>query len=289
MAPNSFFIESASQKAFEIAYAVLRVSEAIGKRAFRERLENQSLILIESVLTLDCEKAREAIWIIEYIIKLGADVGVVSKNNSSAIIAESESLSSAIAEFGRSATLPNLDFEGIFSKGLNPKDVNEKKGKHKDKERSAEKIKEEKSRKSHSETDDFPRRNDVREIDIDNEDIKKLITIHNSAKIAEYAVQVRKDAILQRIKQKGECKMKDIQEIMPDLNERTLRHDLQAFAEQGIIERVGSSGPSTYYRLRDGHSDQKDDSFHFDIDKLNEEVGAGFEDAGTAFLPHEEA
>lgn len=44
------------------------------------------------------------------------------------------------------------------------------------------------------------------------------------------------------------CRMKDIIEAFPNVSERTLRYDLERLAEQGIVERVGQSGPATSYR-----------------------------------------
>ncbi len=62
---------------------------------------------------------------------------------------------------------------------------------------------------------------------------------------AEY----RQSAILERIRQTGNCRLSDIQAILPDLSERTLRYDLESLVTQGLIERMGTGGRSVYYRL----------------------------------------
>ena len=271
MATGSF-VDFSSKKAFEIAYAVLRLSDITGKRSFSDRLENYAIVLVESILTMEYGKARESLWIIQYIVKLGSDANILNINNSSAIIAECEALSSAVAEFGSSATLPDIDFQQIFSKSAF---LDEEKKNKKDESTG-------KKRREIKEKERFPR-----DVGIENravrgesihtdEDIKKLITVHNSAKVAEYAAQVRKDAIIERIREKDNCKTKDIIEVIPELNERTLRHDLQTLAEQGIIERVGNTGPSTYYRVKGDTHEPKDDSFQFDIEKIHQEFGATF-------------
>ncbi|HVN26398.1 MAG TPA: DeoR family transcriptional regulator [Candidatus Paceibacterota bacterium] len=61
---------------------------------------------------------------------------------------------------------------------------------------------------------------------------------------------IRQSAILDRIRQMGNCRMKDIQEILPNASERTLRYDLQTLVEQGLIDRVGTGGPAVFYRIR---------------------------------------
>ena len=60
----------------------------------------------------------------------------------------------------------------------------------------------------------------------------------------------RQTAILQRIRQNGNCRIRDIQELLPGSSERTIRYDLQSLLAQGLIERVGGGGPAVYYRIR---------------------------------------
>lgn len=62
--------------------------------------------------------------------------------------------------------------------------------------------------------------------------------------------ETRQTAILERIRQSGNCRLKDIQELLPDLSERTLRYDLQSLVERNSIERVGNGGPAVFYRIR---------------------------------------
>ena len=60
----------------------------------------------------------------------------------------------------------------------------------------------------------------------------------------------RQIAILDRIRQSGNCKLKEIQEILPDCSERTIRYDLEELIERNLVERIGSGGPSVSYRIR---------------------------------------
>jgi hypothetical protein len=62
--------------------------------------------------------------------------------------------------------------------------------------------------------------------------------------------EVRQSAILERIRQSGNCRLRDIQEVLPDLSERTIRYDLQSLVEQNLVEKVGTGGPSVFYRIR---------------------------------------
>ncbi|MGC9598819.1 MAG: DeoR family transcriptional regulator [Minisyncoccia bacterium] len=71
---------------------------------------------------------------------------------------------------------------------------------------------------------------------------------HNSANNAKAAM--RQSAILEKIRQSGNCRIKDIQELLSGCSERTIRYDLQSLLEQNRIERVGGGGPAMLYRIR---------------------------------------
>jgi hypothetical protein len=59
---------------------------------------------------------------------------------------------------------------------------------------------------------------------------------------------IRQATILARIRQSGNCRLKDIQDVLPNISERTIRYDLQTLTEQNLIERIGNAGPSVFYR-----------------------------------------
>jgi len=62
----------------------------------------------------------------------------------------------------------------------------------------------------------------------------------------------RQSVILDKIRQSGNCRTRDLQAVFPGLSERTLRYDLQRLVEEGKIERGGGGGPASWYRLKDG-------------------------------------
>jgi len=61
----------------------------------------------------------------------------------------------------------------------------------------------------------------------------------------------RQTTILEKIRQSGNCRTRDLQAAMPHVSERTLRYDLQRLVEQGKIERGGGGGPASWYRIRE--------------------------------------
>jgi hypothetical protein len=59
---------------------------------------------------------------------------------------------------------------------------------------------------------------------------------------------IRQEAILERIRQSGNCRLKEIQDLLPNTSERTIRYDIQTLLEKNLIERIGNAGPSVFYR-----------------------------------------
>lgn len=58
---------------------------------------------------------------------------------------------------------------------------------------------------------------------------------------------VRQNLISERVRQSGKINVKELIGQFPGVSERTLRYDLQRLCDQGVVEKVGSSGPGTSY------------------------------------------
>jgi len=62
---------------------------------------------------------------------------------------------------------------------------------------------------------------------------------------------IRQNLIFERIRQSGKANVKELSGQFPGVSERTLRYDLQRLCDQGMVEKIGSSGPGTSYSLKD--------------------------------------
>lgn len=209
---SHFFIK----KAYEICYALFRISTHTKRPSLADHLESQGLILLESAASGNYGSVGSSSVTIEYLLKIGIDLGMVNSFNYEIITSEIKHLNSAIAEFGNSAGAPVVDLSNIFSDMTTTLSGVEK--------NVSAKIEEHNIDHNNNESYDSGRQNG------------------NSA--------IRQSAILDRIRQNGNCRLKEIQEILPGASERTLRYDFQRLLEQGLIERIGNSGPATYYRAR---------------------------------------
>lgn len=215
------FIE---KKAFELSYALLRLAGSIGRQVFKEHLEHQALSLLQWTFSEEPSKTRRTLALIEHFARLCGDIGVVSPSNANLLAHESAKLNSAIAELGKEQKLPEADLQEFFSS--NESNVNS--------------IIDLETASGTSEP--------VPELGIPDEATGKSEEGESSHSTINAAM--RQSAILEQMRQKNDCRIKDLQGSFPEVSERTLRYDLQSLVEQGLIARVGSGGPGTYYRLR---------------------------------------
>ena len=216
-------------KAFEVSYAIFRVSQSASPRHYVEHLENFALRLLDAATRERFHDAQLELGSLEYFLRLGAAVNFLGNRNADLIINEAKNLDTAIADFLNSAIRQEPNLEKIFSRMPNTIQI---------KEISNAFIPEDKSEKqrqviSGEQDDELPREEDVGQ----NE--------HGFFNAA-----MRQSAILNRIRQNGNCRLKDIIEVIPGISERTVRYDLQKMTKRGLIERLGSGGPATYYRTK---------------------------------------
>lgn len=60
----------------------------------------------------------------------------------------------------------------------------------------------------------------------------------------------RNDIIMQILTKRSLCHMKDLVGALPNISERTVRYDVQRLVDKGVIERVGTGGPNSFFRMK---------------------------------------
>lgn len=220
------------KKAYEISYALFRLASVVNRASFIDCLEKQGLSFLEMASLGNWPGVRISLKTIEQLLKFGADVNLINPVNADVVTNELNIFNSAIAEFQKSAKPPVINLDDIFS-------------------RTAE--------SSAGISNTMGEGNSALAAGADSNyyrDTNKDRAVHegnnnNGAGHSIIKVAMRQSAILERIRQNGNCRLKDVQEFLPEASERTLRYDLQNLIEQGLIERVGNGGPSTYYRTKE--------------------------------------
>lgn len=237
-----------SEKAQEIAYALIRLAAYVRRKDFRLRLENLALTLVESVSAIEPDAALATSASIQNIVKLLASVYEMETVNARILLGELVKFDSAMRQsFGVDA-LP--DISTLFSSG----------GSTSSPQAMRQNTIAELPDSSESVIDVT---GGIRETRVDIDDDGDLVAVQDSkqqSNIVSVGSAIRQSAILSKIKLscndavnesgfKG-CRMKDLIAEFPDVSERTLRYDLQRLLQHGTVQRVGNGGPASYYVIK---------------------------------------
>ena len=204
----------AAKKAYEIAYAIFRVVPKVFDQTLAGKMTTEATEILASSVAGNYPQAVKSLEVLSYLVKFGTELNFISFMNGEVLIREIGNLQASIAESLNSANA-NVDIdisEYFSSKGL---------------------VLQEESP---------PVANPVTEYEKPKKESAPSSNIIKSG--------MRQIAILDRIRQSGNCRLRDIQEILPDTSERTIRYDLEDLMERNIIERIGNGGPSVHYRIR---------------------------------------
>lgn len=203
------------KKAYEISYAVFRVGSRISNPALKEHLERQALSLLDAATVENYAWVSTVARAIEYLIRFGSDVGLIHEANAEMIISQLGTMNVAVAGPEKAAIAEEIPLGDIFS--------------------------------GH---EALFKNNEIGNDESGNPAMHPAI--HAAMNPASNAAEPgnRQTAILDRIRQSGNCRIKDIQDLLPGCSERTIRYDLQSLIEQNLVERVGMGGPSVFYRIR---------------------------------------
>ncbi len=241
---------NAAKKAYEIAYALFRISTKISESSIKEKIESQAIDLLISVNAEEYGNAAKFIAAIDALVKFAIDLNLMSLSNGEVLLREVSTMHEMIIEFLDKSD--EVDVSKFFSKSKDPvmKDVTSV---------SSSVI--------HSRATLMPTKitpvipssarnpfsSDENEIlrkaqDDKTKDENNKVQSGNPASTIKSGN--RQIAILDKIRQSGNCKLKEIQDILPDCSERTIRYDLEDLIERDLVERVGTGGPAVSYRIR---------------------------------------
>lgn len=211
------FPEFLAKKAYEASYAVFRISGRMDKESgLRSALEMNATRLLEFGIREDIVSAGKSVKVLEYLLRLGGDTGVLHSSHVNLIINELANLESAMAEndFNVKAILQS-EIQSATHPATHPATAIE---------------------------DYIPGYGDR----------ESEIIIESDSTSEE--VRARQETILQFVLQFGNCRFRDIfeglQDKLQDVGERTVRYDLQDLIEQGKIEKFGPGGTHTFYRAK---------------------------------------
>jgi len=216
-------------KAYEVAYALFRLAAQMPEKDFAEPLRASGTAMLAAAAAEDYAVAERSLRVVECLVKFGGDVGMIGTPNVDVLTREIFALDAAIAERKSVAKTDEVNVAEIFSK---PEAV-----------RSAESAMEPAPMRMEdfrAQTESPREPHEHKPQPLAQRDLPPRQSSNDSA--------IRQSAILARIRQSGNCRLKDIQDVLPNISERTIRYDLQTLVEQNLVERIGNAGPLVFYR-----------------------------------------
>lgn len=245
------------KKSYEIAYALCRIAAKIPEKYFSDALASEGVKILGSVAGGEYAKANNSLAAAEYFIRLGAGVGSVNTENGELLLGEITVLRDMIAGLLKTSKIEPADLSGIFTAAeeLVPSIVSEVALAIQDLSLIRSEIQDQSGNIPASQDNKSGNTktsgNVPATINFKSEGTSGKSGNDNNSGIVELIKSGnRQGAILEKIRQSGNCRTKEIQDLFPGCSERTLRYDLQSLTEQNLIEKVGVGGPAVFYRSR---------------------------------------
>jgi hypothetical protein len=215
--------EAIFKKSYEISYALWRIAANVREQSFADTLRGKAGALIGFSADGDLAAIGKLLPTMELLIKFGVDVAAIGIGNGETIFHEIGNLKAAIQE------------AAIAGKGTGKESGN-------DNEIYLGDIFADSVADSAADSSADPVR-----LETFLED-NGVSTEREYDPATNQKAEMRQSAILERIRQIGNCRLADIQTILPGTSERTIRYDLEALVQKGLVERLGTGGRSVYYR-----------------------------------------
>lgn len=248
MFSQEFFI----QRSFEVVWAVFRVAEHTTRAKIRQGLEDKAT---DYLLNKDLKSLDE----LEQIVRLASQIKEVSQVNAGVLLREIGNLRAAMIELANSQvrrieaskTPENApQIEEVFSRPpIKVSDlIDALKTGFKIEEKKEEKESGNPSASSGQESGKSPA---IRQ-SADKSPARETRSPASKKDRFEAVVgfKERNEAIMEILSRRNLCHIKDIVLALPNVSERTIRYDIQRLVDKGVIERVGTGGPNSFFRVK---------------------------------------
>jgi len=224
--------EFIKNRSFEIAWAVFRCANIIKQPKLKIELENASVDIVANLGIVDnLEK-------LEQLIRLAEVVEEISKINAFILFREIDNLKEAIRQWNsairqeREEKEKSSAIDKIFEK--TPVPLFEK-------DNSSAKLTTSSSaivRQSENSSAKLTTSSSAKEFG------NELANGNSSAISIE---EDRQNRLFKKVQELGKTTTKELMASFPDISERTIRFYLLRLCDQGLVSRIGSTGPGSYY------------------------------------------
>ncbi|MDD4761427.1 MAG: hypothetical protein PHZ25_00135 [Candidatus Pacebacteria bacterium] len=231
--------ENFKKEVYRISYALFMVSEQIKRVSVAKKIAEYAVFLLEDVYNNDLDKALKDNEFLSSLVYFSSDTGLLDYEDREVLIEELISLKEVIEREKK---------ENRGAREFLKKDLSSPLPIFLGKREGEENVFFKEGILDGSEL--LEKDKVLISSELGNSEIRKDSSeIRNLEKASDGTLKRRED-ILNRIKQSGICFLKDLSVFFPNCSERTLRYDLEWLSKQKKVEKIGSSGPGTFYRAK---------------------------------------
>lgn len=228
------------QRSFEVVWAVFRVGEFVGRKELRRLLEKRALEYLSN-------KTVDNLGALEEMVRLAMQIGEIKDINGRVLLRETNNLREALSEIAHSADrdrkLGEESIEKIFE---NPSISDSGKVLPDYKDRSGNEYVKSADKFSFLEIPKIPFQEEKEKVLEYPLEIGSGNVLPDKGLMTSYE---RKQVILNLLKSRNMCGMREIIAVLPNISERTLRYDVKGLVDRKLVERVGRGGPDSFLRL----------------------------------------
>lgn len=228
------------QRSFEVVWAVFRVGEFVGRKELRKLLEKRALEYPSS-------KTVDNLGALEEVVRLAMQIGEIKDINGRVLLRETNNLRNALSEIthntDRGRKLGEESIEKIFENssisdsGKILPDYESEDGNEYIKSADKPPVLNDSEISTHE---------SIKKVSEPISKIESGNTLPDRGFMTSYE---RKQVILNLLKSRNMCGMREIVAVLPNISERTLRYDVKGLVDRKLVERVGRGGPDSFLRL----------------------------------------
>jgi len=225
---------------YELAYLVFRVAGQLEQNDLKKTMKAKAVFVLDLVLSGKKDLLGEEIFKLKIYSSFINDAGLISFSSFSSLMEklrkmeeELEKISFEFKEEEKEVEKPSF-YLGI-------EDILKNEGKEREKNSGLASV-------LRKEGDDYFSKN-INVSSANSSAVRQDIEFgNNSANIIDDNAS-RKKNVFEEIKSRKICFLKDLMDVFPDYKERTIRYNLENLVKERKVEKVGTSGPGTFYRV----------------------------------------
>ncbi|OGZ02446.1 MAG: hypothetical protein A2390_02855 [Candidatus Liptonbacteria bacterium RIFOXYB1_FULL_36_10] len=240
---------------YELAYIVFRVAEQIKQSDLEKKMKAGAVLVIEAVLFDKIDLIREEIFKIRIYSSFANDIGLISFNVFSSLVEklkkteESLVLSEATQEVQDIYDVPTAVL-GINQILEESKKMGEKRRQKKEEEKNGGIRRKDNFNSGKEDEDDVVSKDTSVDSSASGSVVRQGIEFGNSSAIRLFDnSDSKKELVFERVKELKVCFLRDLMDAFPECKERTLRYNLENLVKEERVEKIGTSGPGTFYRV----------------------------------------